>query len=445
MGDGRYYTFYQFFAIVILVFLSMLVIVSMVVNYYRNKEKKKTDPVFRIFIMLLLTIILKTVEIVIPSFLFAKALRYSISIVLLSVLLKFYCYLATEIFTVYKGYIGLLKDKARLISKTFIVILLFLGFYTNGKFLITDYNFFDIDYSSFYLMLLFVFWIFYVIYAVCILKSNKQVHKIYNNFTSIFLIIISFIVPIGIYILMITFRCQCLDFIEIFICFVWSILLNITVYGESNSGLTVLAFDKIGDIILDYVFVTDTYGNIIYKNQSAAYSTFFTKNETIDMRNIKQIYNQEVSLKLNSEGKEYVKLTRGDKQYYFTHKHNTLKNRGVIIGYIITIIDITELMNLLYYLEDRKEKSKEANFKLKNYSKVVYHLEKEKEINTLLEEIITSRESDMEKLVQMIDNLEISIDDENFEDFIDEAINYNSDILNDVRKAVTTYRQHYGG
>lgn len=442
MGDGRYYTFYQFFATILLVFLSVFVIVSMVVSYYRNKEK---NNVFKIFFVILLTIIIKIVEIVIPSILVAGFLRYIISILFLLVLLEIYYYLATHALPLYEYYTDLIKKKFTVITYIFILVLVILGLNSNGTFFVKDYNFFDIEYSYFYLMFLLIFWMFSIIYASCILKSKKEVHKIYSNYTSVFFIIISFTIPVGIYFVMIILKCGFLDFAEIAICFVWSVLLNIAVFGESDSGLTVLAFDKIGDIILDYVFVTDVYGNIIYKNQSASNSTFFTKDEILDLRDIKQIYNENISIKYNSKGNEYVKLIRDNKQYYFIHKHNTLKTKDNIIGYIMTIIDITELMNLLYNLEEKKKKSKEANLRLKNYSKVVYHLEKEKEISVLLEEIVTSRESDMEKLVQMIDDLEKNIEDKNFQKLIEEVINYNLNILNDVRKAVTTYREHYGG
>ena len=93
----------------------------------------------------------------------------------------------------------------------------------------------------------------------------------------------------------------------------------------------------------------------------------------------------------------------------------------------------------MYSLEDQKQKSKEANAKLRNYSEVVYHIEKEKEINTLLEEIVSSREKEMQSLINRIDAL---IDNEgDFVEQVDPVIRFNQKILEDVRKAVSTYRK----
>ena len=38
MGDGRYYTYYQFYSVILLVILSMFVISSMIIAYLRIKK-----------------------------------------------------------------------------------------------------------------------------------------------------------------------------------------------------------------------------------------------------------------------------------------------------------------------------------------------------------------------------------------------------------------------
>lgn len=63
----------------------------------------------------------------------------------------------------------------------------------------------------------------------------------------------------------------------------------------------------------------------------------------------------------------------------------------------------------------------------------------------MLQEIIATREQDMENLIFQIVNLEKDIDSEDLEDKIDETIQYNSQILEDVRSAVSAFREHYGG
>jgi transcriptional regulator with PAS, ATPase and Fis domain len=242
---------------------------------------------------------------------------------------------------------------------------------------------------------------------------------------------------------MILLNVDYLDFAEILFFITLSVMFNIIMYSQSSSGLTILAFDKIGDILQDYVFVTNVDGNVIHKNKMANQSDLFISDEKIDIDNIKNIYRIKPDIKKNSHGNEYAKLEYKNKELYFIHKHDFLKDKEEIIGHIITIIDITNLMNLLYSLEDKKEKSKETNAKLKHYSEVVYHIEKEKEINVLLEEILYSREKEMQSL---IDKINLLIQNENdFLEQIDHVVCFNQRILEDVRKAVRTYRQYYGG
>jgi hypothetical protein len=61
----------------------------------------------------------------------------------------------------------------------------------------------------------------------------------------------------------------------------------------------------------------------------------------------------------------------------------------------------------------------------------------------LLEQILSSREKEMQSLINKI-NLLIKNDD-NFIEQIDDVILFNQRILEDVRKDVGTYRQYYGG
>ena len=138
-------------------------------------------------------------------------------------------------------------------------------------------------------------------------------------------------------------------------------------------------------------------------------------------------------------------LKKEEFKHYLTYKKSELRERGELLGYIITITEITDLIELLFELEDKKKKSKTTNNQLKNYSKIVYHIEKEKEINTLLQEIIDSREDQMKQLSEMIVEIKEKIDDPLFEEQIDVAISKSNEILHDIRNTVSTYREHFGG
>lgn len=432
MGDGRYYTYYQFFSVSILVLLSIFTIGSMIIGYYRNQRKKSSEQLFGLLIII---VILKTIELVIPSIILAFYIRCIISFGLLVLYLRCLMHLNNSVFKVLKADVN--KSFYCLIS-----MMILLSIITNGNCLIKSYNFFIIEFHVMFAVAILLVSMMTAIYTGIILLRKKQIHSVYKNYGLALIITLFLLVPAVLYFIMMIKNQDYLDFYEIFIYITLSILLNIMVYSKSESGLTVRAFDKIGDIIDDYVFVTDTEGNLIYKNANVIKTNFFVDSEKLEINNIKGIYKLDTEIKENASGNEYIRVMYNGDYYFFTHKKGLLKDNGMIIGHIITIIDITGIMKLLYSLEDRKKKSKEANEKLKNYSKVVYHMEKEKEINSLLEDILLSREKEMQTLINMIEKLK-SKDD--FQNEVDHVIDFNQKILEDVRKAVSAYRQHYGG
>ncbi|WP_206459104.1 hypothetical protein [Anaerovorax sp. IOR16] len=438
MGDGRYYTYYQFFSIIILVFLSMFSVGSMVISYFRNKGKKY---IFFIFLSIIHIAIFRVIECVIPNMEIAFSLRYlQLSMVIILNWILLYC-LYVKVLMVFRFPYKLF----RWIMTLAFITLLVLGILTKGRLLIISYVFLFAQYSRFYIIVLSIVLCMEIVAMVFTFKHKESIHSVYKNTIISFIILGTLVIPLIGYFLAILFHYSYLDFVELLIFFMFSIILNISMYSETEFGLTTLAFNKIGDMIGDYIFVTNGFGNIIYKNKSVLNSDLFIKEEMININNITDIYEGNIELKESYLGKEYIQFTKGNDIFYFVHKNKTLMNNGEIIGFIFTISDITPLMDLVMSLEDQKEKSKKANKKLENYSKVVYHLEKEKEINILLDEIIRSKESDMENLIFMIDNLQKETDDKDFDNYVDRVIEYNRNILEDVRQAVNTYWQHYGG
>jgi hypothetical protein len=420
----------------------MFTVASMVMSHYRNKEIRGGKYITVTFLDITLIVIGRVFETVLPSIYVAKGLRYFESMMLIIATATFYYYLFVYMFPLYRNGSDGFYNKMKIM---FLIVLIFLGINTKGTFLIESYSFFNVVYSFFYIGLLCSLLGMIVISSAVIFKSENQMHKIYTNKKIFIWITLLFTTPIFIYILALMKKSDCIDFIELFVYFIFCIAINTMSYSTTPFGLTTLAFDKIGDMIVDYVFVVDTNSNMIYKNKATNDTKFFVKNENVDVFKIKSLFRGSIEEKKNALGNTYIKLIKDNKQYYFTYKLKDLKNEDKLIGYMITITDITELMKLVYSLKERKEKAEEANKQLKNYSKVVYHLEKEKQISLLLEEIIKTREKAMEKLIIRINNLESKLGQDDFESYIEDAIKHNGDILNDVRQAVTTYREHYGG
>ncbi|MDA3846011.1 MAG: hypothetical protein PF505_05610, partial [Vallitaleaceae bacterium] len=83
MGDGRYYTFYQFYLSLILIILLIIVTSSMMISYYKNKNKENGINVSFIYLFLLIGIISLFVENVINIMDIALILRWISTISLL--------------------------------------------------------------------------------------------------------------------------------------------------------------------------------------------------------------------------------------------------------------------------------------------------------------------------------------------------------------------------
>jgi len=196
---------------------------------------------------------------------------------------------------------------------------------------------------------------------------------------------------------------------------------------------------------LNYILVLDEYNRVIYTNQAIKNATFFKKTLKVNMTDFADLFKGDTIKKYNYKDKEYIEVSLDKGEIYFEFKVTELNENSQVIGNIITFTDITELLNLLINLEDKKLQSEKVNEKLKNYSEVVYHLEKEKEVNKLLEEIVTSRDKQLTYLSQMVLDANLKIEDPLFEKYIDVAINKSNDILEEVRETVSKYREYYGG
>jgi len=436
MGDGRYYTFFNFFSVNTLVIVSVGILASMLVTYYRNTRDHQTIEILKMFLILFSITILKTIELVIPSIEVAYKIRCFNAIAFVAVLMLFCNYFNINFI---KG----LKYNFNKIISGIILLMYIISFYTNGQLILTEYYFLNFRYSHIYLGVLMLLTFLILLFISRLIFLKGQIHNIYTNKTLSLLLMILMLFPLLIYNYMIMYNKNYIHFVEILIFITLSGVLNGMTYSQSQAGVTALVFDKIGDIINDYVFVTDAFGNIIYRNLSAKQSPLFKDDEVIKHGEVDKIFKVPIEIQKNDVITENLKLKLNNEYNYFTYKYKALRDEENVIGYIITIVDITELINIRDSLKDRKEKMKETNLELEKYSKVVYQIEKEKEISNLFEDIVSSNEKKMENLVHMIDS--ISSDDENFELKIVNIIKYNQRVLEDVRQAVSDYRDYYGG
>lgn len=437
MGDGRYYTFYQFNLSLIFIVLAILISSSTVISYYKNKDKETGIYASINFLLLLICIFSAFIENVINITYIGFWLRCISKASFIASMCVFSVFLFSYVIPIYRFRIREAFWVTTIICAATLV--------TKGKFLILNYGFWNVNYSVFYKLIIVGLFCFIVISLYKVLRCKTLLHSLYSNKTIATIFSILYFFPIGLYCVFTINEYKYLDFVECCLYFVMFVFINFATRAELSSGLTSKQFEELSDMLEDYVVVIDNYGNIVYKNEIFKKSTNFVDTNTVDIKNIDLIFNKSIKIINNSSGNKYIQIEQESKTEYFTYKYKKLIDGDKTLGYMATITNITHLIDLVNSLEANNKKYVETNNRLSHYSNVVYHLEKEKEINILLEEIITSREKSMDNLIVRIEDLEMSLDSDDFKIKLNNAIHLNIDILNGVRHAVTAYREHYGG
>lgn len=472
MGDGRYFTFVQFYNMFILCLLVVFILVSTMISYYRNTRKEGSRYLIAIFIQMNIIVVARFIEEVIVSINIAKSLRYTQNILIIISCMTFSAYLVRYVIPIFRqSKINITKKKYQyqsnindhdhesklkiIIKKASSYWSIILGLAiiiyeltTSGNLIIEKYLFNNVIYTRNYEILLSLNILILTTISIKMYTSNtkKQTKRFafYRNKIFSMIIFLMCIIPLCIYLLAVINHSHITSYIEFLFYFMFTIVINLSVLYFAPYNMTPLVFDSIGDILVDYAFISNKDGDILYKNKKADYG-FFKNTDKIDVSDIRTLFSGNIVEKWDKQGKLYIELTNNKEVYYFSYKERVIKNKNKVIGNIITITDITKLINTLNSLERKKEEAEKANKELRDYSKVVYFLEKEKKINDLLEEIANLQEDKMLEIVSRMEKAIIKINDEDFEEYIDNTIDLANDNLNRVRKVVSTYKEYYGG
>lgn len=189
----------------------------------------------------------------------------------------------------------------------------------------------------------------------------------------------------------------------------------------------------------DYVFIVDAKGDVIFKNDKTMDSTLFNESVEIKGDYIEAIFCDNVVIR-NVFGEKFIKVS-GKEIHYFKHHKKEIFDNEKVAGYILTFVDITELITMLDELSRKKEETSKRNTELHKHKEIVYDLEREKEINTLLEEITETQQKAILILKEKISKLNLRDDD--FIPEIEKLILTAKSDLKDVREVVTAYINYY--
>lgn len=417
MGDGRYYTFYQFFDVFLIMILVVLCLWTLVGIYYRKNENAHLSNIFLPLIAIVGFSLLRLVESVYPDLDLALSLRN----------MSLYVFLIILVCS------NLWKFKFK---KWFCLLCFLLLIVAESSFdLVSEYHFHEMVYSDVYKVLLVIAIVSSLIICFREMKMSELKGIDYLLFT----------IPIVFYCLMVFYESAYVDYMELATLLVMIFYIHLKFIKSDASSYTLLAFDKIGNMGTSYIFVVDEGHHIIYRNNAGKNPKVFQESSRLDSHDFSGLFVCDHHKKYSYKNKDYIELIIGEEKIYYSYNKTPLIDDQGLAGHIITFIDITELLNLLRDLQDKKAQSKMVNKQLMNYSKVVYQLEKEKEINKLLEEIITSRDQQMNYLSQLVIDAKAKLYHDCFEECIEVAIQKSNEILDDVRETVSKYRAYYGG
>lgn len=202
-------------------------------------------------------------------------------------------------------------------------------------------------------------------------------------------------------------------------------------------------FTKTKNMLLDFVFIIDGKGNLIYQSNHSYGDDLFSQVATIDPDNVKNIFSKPVENR-RMNGNDYILISDSGEEVFLSYARKPLMRKGKRTGEILTFSDVSGLVRLLSDLKKEQADTEKINEELQQYAKIVYSLEKEQEIQLLLEDIAENQEGSMLELKKEMEALE-GVGDDVFMDAIKPMIQKAKENLASVRQAVSTYKAYFGG
>jgi|LGVF01.2.fsa_nt_gb hypothetical protein len=441
MGDGRYYSWEQFFSIIFLTFLLIVITTSMMLSFYKNKTSMGKNYSMVIYVCIEILVLGRFVEKVIVSEKIGYGIKKLETIIFLGICLMMIDYFNKYVVTQY-----CVINKNNTLNKGIypaLSVIFILGM-VNTSLYIEHYTFDVIKYTKVYEGIIGVILLLLIgtIMRLFFLEAKE------NNIIGIGkskkfggIMVLMMIIPLTGYLYLMMIEDTPIDVYELGLYVMFVIILSLITYFFLPYHIMSSAFFNIKDSIQDYVFIINNNKEIIYRNNQAEKADFFKQIKQINMNEIENIFNNE-TIKLSDYSDKVIQYHDENRYRYFSYGEKEIKNNSVSSGSIITFTDISKRIEILEELKIQQIKSEEINNKLVDYSKKVYRLEKENEINVLLEEIARTQQKSMSELKKRIE-FEIN-KNEGMQQNLGEIIIEAKDNLRDVRKAVSVYMEYYG-
>jgi len=292
-------------------------------------------------------------------------------------------------------------------------------------FITTDPN--GIQFESMFFVLVFILIVLNLYLVMTLYKKNPIRAYLYNHLllwilpSLVFLIVVIFMSYLSTLVLCLIYATYAFG--------IYNVALLRTPY---RIGMSV--FRNIRYMLDDYIYITDKDGNVIYRNKKVRNADFLVTCDKVSIDSLENLFNEKIDIR-QAYNKSFIKYF-GKNEMYFNLSKSILREHDEVVGFIITFMDITELIQMLDQLGEKQDQAVVLNKQLSEYKEIVYEFEKERETIKILDEISEKQEKSMLKLKNMVNGLAST---QSFTNDIDDILRQAKDDLKDVRAAVSTY------
>ncbi len=202
--------------------------------------------------------------------------------------------------------------------------------------------------------------------------------------------------------------------------------------------------DKIEKWLNEGIIITNESGNITFTNLlEHSWGEILEIPKKLNVEKPSEIFKNVESAMQEADGVAVTVSGLEPKTFFVTKTQLFIKKRRM--GYLFVIKETTEMTQLLLELKNKNLEHEKKNQALKDYARVAYKYETEKEINLLTNEMNDNIGHQMIELSMVCQKacLEVEQNSKDAPEAIQATVKLSQKVLNSVRKAVSAYRSLY--
>ncbi len=427
MGDGRYYTYYQFFIIIFFTIISCGLIFTIIHTMVKSRKKQRIYYIIYAGNFLLLYSIGSFIIEVTYEVEWALVLSYISTISILG-------YFITYIFY---------YSKRKLFG-----IGCILGFIAVTKLKFIDsYTFTEIIYTRVYQWSMLALTVCLII---VILKDNINIYKTDNNYKKTESLIKGLSVIAFTFAYLLYIYIPELVYVFYFALIMQVIMLNLIFLKFMPEEKIPIGYYNIIENMIDTLIVLNLKKEILYINDTEI-SGLVDKNKVVDLRNLVNLLNlQNAQIVLLGNNVIKVNGINNGKTISCKMSLETIMKKNKLVGYVIVIEDGIYLEEMISELREKKKLLIQNKKELLNYSRTSKILSDEKERNKLLLDVQNELGHHFALLTKYIENTIDKIKNKDLcehelKDDIITSIVLARNNLKKIRETVKEYRETYDG